>query len=306
MTKSTWNINDVPFQKGRIAIVTGANTGLGFETVLALASKNMEVILACRNMDKAQNAQVRILQKYPNAKLKCMPIDLSSLQSVRTFAADYLKEYQHLDLLINNAGIMIPPFSLTEDGFESQMGANYFGHFLLTLLLLKTIIKTPNSRIVSLSSIAHKSGKINFDDLQSQKSYSAVQAYAQSKLACLMFAYELQRRLEAAGSSSISVAAHPGLSNTELSRHLPKLASLIFMPVFTTFMAQDPSKGALPTLRAALDENAQGGDYYGPDGWREFKGLPVTVRSTRRSQKEETAKKLWEVSESLVGEKSPI
>ncbi|MFK7907957.1 MAG: oxidoreductase [Chitinophagales bacterium] len=301
MTQSTWNFNNIPFQKGRIAIVTGANTGLGFETVLALAAKNMEVVLACRNMQKAEAAKLKILQQYSFAKVECMQIDLSSLQSVRAFAANFLKQYEALDLLINNAGIMIPPFSLTEDGFESQMGANYFGHFLLTDLLLETIVKTPNSRIVSLSSIAHKRGKINFDDLQSQKRYSAVEAYAQSKLACLMFAYELQRRLEKAGSKTLSIAAHPGISDTELSRHIPKLVTFLMMPVFTTFFTHKPAKGALPTLRAALDEAAEGGDYFGPNGWREFKGKPIKVRSTRRSRREDTAKRLWEVSEKLTG-----
>ncbi|MGB0931289.1 MAG: oxidoreductase [Chitinophagales bacterium] len=301
MTKPNWSLNNVPLQKGRIAIITGANTGLGFETALALASKNMEVVLACRNMEKAQAAKLKILQKFSNAKVECLQIDLSSLQSVRDFARNFSEEYERLDLLINNAGIMIPPFSLTKDGFESQMAANYFGHFLLTSLLLPTIRNTPNSRIVSLSSIAHKSGKINFDDLQSKNKYSAVQAYAQSKLACLMFAYELQRRLENVESDTISVAAHPGISDTELSRHIPKLASMLLVPVFTTFITHKPAKGALPTLRAALDENAKGGDYFGPDGWREFKGKPIKVRSTRRSKNEETAKKLWEVSERLTG-----
>ncbi|MEZ4884863.1 MAG: oxidoreductase [Chitinophagales bacterium] len=301
MTQLTWKLNSVPLQKGRIAIVTGANTGLGFETALALAGKNMEVILACRNMEKAEAAKLKILQKHSFAKLECMQIDLSSLQSVRAFAANFLQQYDQLDLLINNAGIMIPPFSLTEDGFESQMGANYFGHFLLTDLLLETIIKTPQSRIVSLSSIAHKRGKINFDDLQSEKKYSAMEAYSQSKLACLMFAYELQRRLEKAEIHTISVAAHPGISDTELSRHIPKFATLLLTPMFSLVIAHKPDKGALPTLRAALDENVEGGDYYGPDGWREFKGKPVKVRSTRRSRNEETAKRLWEVSEELTG-----
>lgn len=301
MTKSTWSLNNTPLQKGRIAIVTGANTGLGFETALALASKNMEVVLACRNMEKAHAAKLKILQKFSNARVECLQIDLSSLQSVRDFAGIFLERYERLDLLINNAGIMIPPFSLTKDGFESQMAANYFGHFLLTSLLLPTIMNTPHSRIVSLSSIAHKSGKINFDDLQSKKKYSAIQAYAQSKLACLMFAYELQRRLEKSGSDTISVAAHPGISDTELSRHIPQLAAMLMMPVFTLFFTHKPDKGALPTLRAALDENVEGGDYFGPDGWREFKGQPVKVRSTRRSRNEETAKKLWEVSLELTG-----
>ncbi|MCL4131139.1 UNVERIFIED_CONTAM: hypothetical protein GTU68_051550, partial [Idotea baltica] len=180
----------------------------------------MAVIMACRNLKKAETAKQQILEKAPNAQVETMEIDLSSLKSVRAFAAAFLKKHKTLDLLINNAGVMIPPYSKTEDGFELQMGANYFGHFLLTGLLLEAIENTPNSRIVSLSSIAHKSGKINFDDLQSEENYSKMEAYSQSKLACLMFAFELQKRLDAKGSKTLSVAAHPGVSNTNLSQHI--------------------------------------------------------------------------------------
>lgn len=299
MSQNNWSIAEVPSQKGKIAIVTGANTGLGYETALALAQKDMKVILACRNMVKAENAKAKIKKAYPNANLECKQIDLSKLGSVRLFIDRFLKEYQQLDLLINNAGIMIPPFSLTQDGFESQMGANYFGHFVLTEGLLKTIMNTPNSRIISLSSIAHKQGKINFKDLQYEQNYDAMKAYAQSKFACLIFAIELQRKLEKAGSSTISLAAHPGISDTELMRYMPKWTGL-FMPIVTPFIAHKPNKGALPTLRAALDEVAEGGDYYGPDGRREFKGKPIKVKPRRKAQDEELAKRLWAVSEELT------
>ena len=206
MNQSSWNLTNVSSQVGKVAIVTGANSGLGYETALALAAKDMKVILACRNLVKAEDAKEKIQQEQPNASIECRQIDLSSLNSVRDFSADFLKDYQQLDLLINNAGIMIPPFSLTEDGFESQMAANYFGHFLLTEGLLESLMKTPDSRIVSLSSIAHKRGKIQFDDLQFEQDYDAMKAYAQSKLACLIFAIELQRKLDKAGSIKYQVA----------------------------------------------------------------------------------------------------
>lgn len=302
MSNPNWSMNNIPSQKGRIAVVTGANTGLGFETALALAGKEMEVILACRNLVKANSAKAKILASHPNASVNCLEIDLGDLSSVKTFSQSFLQKYDQLDLLINNAGIMMPPFNLTRDGFESQMAANYFGHFLLTQLLVNTIMKTPDSRIISLSSIAHKRGAIQFEDLQFEKKYSAMGAYSQSKLACLIFAIELQRRLEKINSSTLSLAAHPGISDTELSRYLPTWAMMI-LPMFAPFMSHKPPKGALPTLRAALDKNAKGGEYYGPAGRREYKGPPIKVKSRRLAQNEELGKKLWEVSEQLTNAK---
>lgn len=297
---ATFDLDKIPSQKGRIAVVTGANIGLGFETALELAKKEMTVILACRNMDKAKAAKQDILKEAPKADLDIIQIDLSSLNSVRTFAKNYLEKYQQLDILINNAGVMVPPFSLTEDGFELQMAANYFGHFLLTGLLLETILATPNSRIVSLSSIAHRSGKINFDDLQSQKKYSAIQAYSQSKLACLMYGYELQRRLDDAGhQSTISTIAHPGASDTNLGQHLPKWAMAVFGLIAPLF-SHSAKAGAVPSLWAALG-SANGGDYFGPTKLREMKGKAGKVDSTPLSKDKDIAKKLWEVSEKLTG-----
>ncbi|MFT5645870.1 MAG: NAD(P)-dependent dehydrogenase (short-subunit alcohol dehydrogenase family) [Aureispira sp.] len=297
---TTFDLDKISSQKGRIAIITGANIGLGFETALGLAKKEMTVVLACRNIDKATAAKQEILKEVPNADLDIIQIDLSSLDSVRKFAKNYLKKYQQLDLLINNAGVMMPPFSLTKDGFELQMAANCFGHFLLTGLLLETILATPNSRIVSLSSIAHRSGKINFDDLQSQKKYSAAQAYGQSKLACLMYGYELQRRLDAAGhTSTISTIAHPGLSDTNLGQHLPKWAIAI-ASVITPLISHSAKAGAQPSLLAAVGA-AKGGDYFGPAGFKEMKGKPGKAKSTSLSKDKEVAKKLWEVSEKLTG-----
>jgi len=299
MPKNTWDISQIPSQKGKFAIVTGANTGLGYETALALAQKDMKVILACRNMQKAQAAKKNIIEKYSYANVECLEIDLSKLKSVRSFAWNFLKDYSKLDLLINNAGIMMPPYSLTEDGFESHMGANYFGHFLLTNLLLDTLNKTPHSRIISLSSLAHRRGKINFDDLHFENKYAAFGAYAQSKLACLIFAIELQRKLDKAGSSTISLAAHPGISDTELGRFLSKGMTFV-LPLIAPFISHKPNKGALPTLRAALDESAQGGEYYGPKSKREYKGPPVLVKARRTAHDEKLAKRLWGISEELT------
>ena len=296
---ATFDLEKIPSQKGRIAVVTGANIGLGYETALELARKEMTVILACRNIDKANAAKQDILKEVPKADLDIIQIDLSSLNSVRNFAKNYLEKHAQLDLLINNAGVMVPPFSLTEDGFELQMGANYFGHFLLTGLLLETILATPNSRIVSLSSIAHRSGKINFEDLQSQKKYSAIQAYSQSKLACLMYGYELQRRLDSSGhQSTISTIAHPGASETNLGQHLPKWIMSVFS-LFMPLFSHSAKAGAQPSLWAALG-TATGGDYFGPTKFREMKGKAGKVDSTPLSKDKAIAKKLWEISEKLT------
>lgn len=295
------NINDLPSQKGRIIVVTGSNTGLGYETALMLAEKGAKVVMACRNLTKANNAKTAIEKVVPNADLEVLQIDLSSLKSVRNFAKAYQAKYNRLDVLINNAGVMMPPYSKTEDGFELQLGANHLGHFLLTGLLLDTIVKTPNSRVVSLSSIAHQSGKINFEDLQSEQKYSASQAYGQSKLACLMFSFELQRRLEKAGhQQTISTAAHPGVALTELVRHMPKLVFTILRYTIAPFITHAPKEGAKPTILAAIGK-AEGADYFGPTGFNEMKGKAGKAKATALSKDEAIAKRLWEVSEELVG-----
>ena len=295
----SWNIKQVPMQKGRIAIVTGANIGLGFETALGLVAKGCSVVLACRNIAKAEGAKVSILAQHPKAVVYCMALDLASLKSVRKFAAAYKRRHDKLHLLINNAGIMMPPFSLSEDGFESQLAANYLGHFALTGLLLPLIITTPNSRIVSLSSLAHKWGGIRFEDLNFERRYDKRLAYGQSKLACLMFAYELQRRLQRAGHTTLSVAAHPGVSSTNLFQHLPKIVNA-FAPL-TALVFQSAEGGAQSTLYAALGDDIQGGDYCGPQSMGEMRGAPVKVGSSRRSRDEAVAAKLWTVSEQLTG-----
>jgi NAD(P)-dependent dehydrogenase (short-subunit alcohol dehydrogenase family) len=295
----SWNLQKVPPQTGRIAIVTGANVGLGLETALALAEKACTVVLACRNTDKAQAAKAQILARHPKATIECMALDLGSLQSVRAFAKAYGARHKKLDLLINNAGIMMPPYALSEDGFESQLAANHLGHFALTGLLLPLLVKTPHSRIVSLSSLAHKWGGIRLDDTHFKKGYDKRAAYGQSKLACLMFAYELQRRLSSAGHTTLSVAAHPGVSTTNLFQHMPKIIQLASPLMSLVF--QSAKGGAQPTLYAALGGDIAGGNYVGPGALGEMRGAPVKVGSNRASRNLAVAAKLWTLSQDMTG-----
>ncbi|MDD4181277.1 MAG: oxidoreductase [Victivallaceae bacterium] len=295
-----FDINEIPSQNGRIAIVTGANDGLGFQTTLALSKTGMRVVMACRSLEKGDKALKRIIRRVPEANLELMHLDLSKLSSVRIFADEYQQRHEHLDLLINNAGIMMPPYEFTEDDFESQLGVNYLGHFLLTGLLLSLLEKTPGSRVISLASIAHRSGKIHFNDLNFKRKYSAFAAYSQSKLACLIFAKELQRRLDKSGSKVLSVAAHPGISSTHLFRYVPKWIILLFGGLMRAIMVQSPENGAKTIQCAALCNNIQGGDYIGPSGWQEWKGEPVNVDSSKLSNNQEIAKRLWTESEKLT------
>jgi NAD(P)-dependent dehydrogenase (short-subunit alcohol dehydrogenase family) len=299
----TWNLNNAPKQTGRIAVVTGANIGLGFEVAMALAEKDCTVVLACRNLQKAEAAKADILTKHAKATVTCMQLDLSSLKSVHGFAAAFSKRYATLDLLINNAGIMMPPYTLSEDGFESQLAANYLGHFALTGLLLPVLTKTANSRVVSLSSLAHKWGGIRLDDPQFKTGYDKKKAYGQSKLACLMFAYELQRRLTQSGHTTLSVAAHPGVSATNLFQHMPKIIQVL--SPLTSLMFQSAKGGAQPTLYAALGADIQGGDYCGPSAMGEMRGAPCKVGSNRASRDIAMAAKLWALSEELTGVRYP-
>ncbi|MGQ1910731.1 oxidoreductase [Marinifilum sp. RC60d5] len=295
-----WSMNSVGSLSDKTIIVTGANAGLGYETTLALAKKDATVVMACRNVEKAVKAKQAILQKIPKAKLEIMSLDLSSLKSVHAFANAFLIEHKRLDVLMNNAGIMTPPFSRTEDNFELQMGANYFGHFVLTGLLLDVLNKTNGARIVMLSSKAHESGKIDFDNLNAEKSYSRMGAYNQSKLACLMHAQELNRRLSAAGSKVIAVAAHPGGSNTDLARHIPKALYYILYPLLP-LVTHKPENAVLPQLMAALNTNVQGGDYFGPTGFADMKGKPGKVKAKPHAYNEDVSKRLFDMAEKLTG-----
>ena len=301
----SFNLNQIESQKGKIAIVTGANTGLGKEITIGLARKEVKVIMACRNIKKAELTKNEIIKIIPSADIEIMELDLNSLKSVRNFAKSYCDKYNQLNFMIENAGIMIPPFTKTEDGFESQMGVNYFSHFLLTNLLMPILNKTKGARIATTSSKAHEKGEINFDNLNSEITYSKMGAYSQSKLACLMFAYELQRRLTKAGSHVIAVSAHPGISNTNLFDNIPKFARVLASP-FLPFFTHSPEKAALPMLYAVLGKDVKGGDYFGPTGFNGMKGEPGKVKSKPQSEDKEVAKRLWEVSEKLTGEKFVI
>lgn len=297
--KNNWSINNASAQSGRVAIVTGANTGLGFATAQALSGKGAKVILACRNEEKAQAAKQRILTKQPDAQLEVRQIDIGNLASVRNFANSIQQDYDQLDLLINNAGIMITPHFVTEDGFEGQLGVNYLGHFLLTGLLLPQLGATPHSRIVSLYSIAANWGGIQFEDLHFQKQYNAIKAYSQSKMACLMFALELNKRLAASAYNTVSLAAHPGYSQSELSRNLP-LYLRAMLSLFGNFIMQSTEAGALPTLYAALGTDLHGGEAIGPSGKDEKKGPPTVVIPIAAARDEATRSQLWSLSEELV------
>lgn len=290
-----WSVEQVPAQHGRVAVVTGANSGIGYETALALAQKGARVILACRNSEKAEAAKASIAAAHPTAELVTMALDLSSLQAVRQFAAQLQSRHKKLDLLINNAGIMMPPFALTQDGFENQFATNYLGHFALTGLLLPLLTSTPGSRVVTLSSLAFKWAQIRFDDLQARQGYSRRTAYGQSKRACLVFAYELQRRLAASKCPTLSVAAHPGLAKTNLDQYFPAL----IRPLGSLFL-QPASQGALPTLYAALAEGLTGGEFIGPAGFRQMRGYPIQVDSDVEAKDEQVAQRLWQVSEELT------
>ena len=290
-----WNIDQVPSQPGKVAIVTGANSGIGYEVTLSLIKKDFEVVMACRNMQKAEKAKAKILHVYPTAIITLMKVDTSSLKDVKIFADQFHQHYNKLHLLINNAGIMMSPYKVTEDGFENQLATNYIGHFALTGLLLPTLISTVGSRIVTLSSLSYKWSKIVFDDLHFNKSYSKTKAYGQSKRACLMFAFELQRRLSAAGYNTVSIAAHPGLSKTNLDQYYPALIK----PLGILFL-QPAAKGALPILYAALDKNLKGGEFIGPDGFQQMRGYPTKVEADEYSNNKVIAERLWSKSEKIT------
>ncbi|MFV1365985.1 SDR family NAD(P)-dependent oxidoreductase [Mycolicibacterium elephantis] len=299
-----WTAADVPDQSGRVAIITGANSGLGYDTAAVLADKGAHVVLAVRNLDKGRQAVDQIKSGSPNADVTLQELDLSSLNSVRKAAAELRAAHPRIDLLINNAGVMyVPRRETTEDGFEMQFGTNHLGHFALTGLLLENMLQVGGSRVVTVSSVGHRIlARIHFEDPHLERKYNRVEAYGQSKLANLMFTYELARRLKAKEAPTIAVAAHPGLSDTELMRHLPD-----FIPDFVwKIVAQPADKGALPTLRAATDPGVQGGQYYGPDGIGESRGHPKLVASSAQSHNEDTQRRLWSMSEELTGVTFPV
>ncbi len=299
-----WSVTDIPDQSGRIAIVTGANSGLGSETALALAAKGAHVVLACRDASKAQSALGAIRVANANASIEVMALDLASLASIRAFSDAFNTKHARLDLLCNNAGVMAIPRRVTADGFEMQLGTNHLGHFALTGLLLPRLLATSKSRVVSVSSSAHRPGSIHFDDLQLERNYGKWRAYAQSKLANLLFAYELDRRLRKASASVISVAAHPGYAATNLqavgARMEGARVSESIFGLGNRIFAQSAAMGALPTLYGATAPGVQGGDYFGPAGFSEMWGHPRKVGSNARSKDLTDAARLWELSEKLT------
>ena len=303
---SKWTTADIPDQSGRVAIITGANTGLGFWTAKALADKGAHVVLAVRNLDKGKEAAAQITAKTPNAVVALQQLDLTSLQAIREAAEELKATHQRIDLLINNAGVMYTDKGTTKDGFELQFGTNHLGHFALTGLLLDRLLPIDGSRVVTVSSVGHRiMAKIHFDDLQWERSYNRVKAYGQSKLANLLFTYELQRRLKLKGALTAALAAHPGGSKTELTRNIPAIVKPV-VEVAWSGIAQSAEMGALPTLRAATDPAAQGGQYYGPDGIGEQRGYPKLVKSSKQSHHEELQRRLWTVSEELTGVTYPV
>jgi NAD(P)-dependent dehydrogenase (short-subunit alcohol dehydrogenase family) len=299
-----WTTADIPDQTGRVAVITGANTGLGYETAAALAEHGARVVLAVRNLDKGKDAAAQITAQSPDAEVALQELDLTSLESIRAAADELRSEHDRIDLLINNAGVMYTPKSTTKDGFELQFGTNHLGHFAFTGLLLDRLLPVAGSRVVTVSSVGHRiRADIHFDDLQWERSYNRVAAYGQAKLANLLFTYELQRRLASHGTT-IAAAAHPGGSDTELMRNLPRWAAVVY-PVVAPLM-QDPTMGALPSLRAATDPAVLGGQYYGPDGLGQTRGYPKLVGSSRKSHDVNLQRRLWAVSEELTGVVYPV
>lgn len=303
-----WTADDMPSQAGKLALVTGANSGIGYHTALELARKSASVILACRNPKKGQDALQRLKTAIPGAKAELIELDVSSLKSVRAFGAAFAARGAALDLLINNAGIMAPlSRKTTPEGFEIQMATNHLGHFLLTSLLLPALKRAPAPRVITVASIAHRRGRVDFDDLQSERSYSPFASYAQTKLANLLFAFELQRRADQARSKVASIAAHPGVARTSIIENglgggrATVLTRLIGL--FSGLYTHSEEQGALPILYAATMPDAQPGAYYGPDGFREMTGFPVRVDCMPQAKDPAAAARLWDVSEKLTGAK---
>jgi NAD(P)-dependent dehydrogenase (short-subunit alcohol dehydrogenase family) len=295
-----WSPKNISDQSGKVVIVTGANSGIGYEAARTLALHGATVILACRNLEKARAAAAQISSQAPQGQALILHLDLSDLASIQKFTEDFQAQFNRLDILINNAGVMAPPFQKTMDGFELQFGVNHLGHFKLTALLIDLLKSTPQARVVTVSSNVHFYGKINFDNLNAERFYQAWLAYAQSKLANLLFGYELQRRLSAVGNNPLSSMVHPGYAATNLQRN-SRWASLL-----NPILAQSAAMGALPTLYAAISPEIKGGEYIGPDGFFGQGGYPRQARSSRASHDLASARRLWEISEQLTQTPFPL
>ncbi|WKA55603.1 oxidoreductase [Planococcus shixiaomingii] len=287
---------------GKTAIVTGGNSGIGLEAAIVFAERGANVILAVRNEEKGQAARKGILAKQPQARVDVMKLDLADIASVREFADQFKSRFHTLDLLINNAGVMTPPLSKTKDGFELQFGSNHLGHFALTGLLFPLLARTPDSRVVTISSLAHKGAAIDFDNLDGSKGYKAMKFYGQSKLANLLFAMELDKRSKEHGLPIKSMACHPGISATNLFK-FGKRDAPQFLKALANRLLQPPAMGALPTVYAATESTLTGGEYIGPDGKGQRKGFPAIDTPHSVANDEATSKRLWDVSEELTGVK---
>lgn len=303
--KSRWSYDDIPDQTGRVALVTGANSGLGFYTAQGLAAKGAHVLLGCRSVERGKQAASDIVRTLPQAKLDLVDLDLADLTSVKRCAEQVGSRLDRLDILVNNAGVMAIPRQLTAQGFERQFGVNHLGHFALTGQLLPYLLRSDGSRIVNVSSMAHRQGRMAFDDLNSIEKYSRFGAYAQSKLANLLFTFALQQRLANIGATTISIAAHPGFAATNLtnpgfSGTIPFLRLAI--RAMNAVVAQSASQGALPQLFAATAPDVRGGNFIGPDGWAGMRGHPEKVRATDAAYDEGAANHLWRFSKGMTGE----
>ncbi len=304
-----WNAAEIGELENEIVVITGANSGLGFSATKILAEHGVKVVMACRSLDKAEQAKEEIEKEVDEPDLEVMELDLSDLESVKSFSEEFKQKYDSLDILCNNAGLMALPRRETEHGFEMQLGVNHLGHFALTAHLIDLIVEA-SGRVVNQSSMAHEDGEIDFDDLMSEDDYSKWGAYGQSKLANLLFTYELNRRLEDKDIDVESVACHPGISDTNLFKIGPKMEhskiKLYLGQMISKIFGQSPSKGCLPMLYAATSEQIQGGEYIGPDGFKQARGYPEKQGSSEASHNEDDAKKLWERSEELIGLKFKI
>jgi len=305
-----WTADDLPDLSGKTIVVTGGNSGIGYEAAIQFARKRARVVLACRNMDKAHAAAERIAALAPGAPVEAMALDLSSLASVRGFADAFKGRNRMLHVLCNNAGVMALPYCRTADGFEMQFGTNHLGHFALTGLLLDRLLAADGARVVTVSSSAHRMGQIRFDDLQWEHGYRKWRAYGQSKLANLLFAFELQRRIEAAGAKLISVACHPGYAATNLQAMGPRMQGSavmeMLMRVSNRLFAQSAAMGAMPTLYAAAAPDLRGGEYIGPDGLGEMWGHPAKVDCSAAAHDTAAAARLWQISEQLTNVRYPL
>jgi NAD(P)-dependent dehydrogenase (short-subunit alcohol dehydrogenase family) len=309
MAAAKWTPAQIPSQAGKTALITGANSGIGYQAAVELARHGAHVLLGCRNAAKGAAALAKLLAEVPGASAEVVSLDVASLASIREFAAAFAARGVKLDLLINNAGVMaLPNRELTADGFERQMGTNHFGHFALTGLLMPQLLSAPAPRVITVASLAHRNGKIDFDNLQSEKKYVPWEAYGASKLANILFAKELQRRATAAGTKLVSLPVHPGVSVTNIFENGPGSGGLkaMILKMLSPVLMQPDTAGALPTLYAATSPDAKGGEYIGPDGLMEMKGAPVVVQPKPQGLDEAVGKKLWTVSEELTGVVYPV